>query len=102
MASEGESRFFGQAVFLKLCAAGRSSFAEGAFGRAWSDNSCLQEDHPIKELCEAVARGATYLHPLLRWVGGASFPATLCKNGLFLCFMLWVYTTYAEGILKLY
>jgi len=61
-----------------------------------------QEDHPIKELCEAVARGATYLHPLLLWVGGASFPSTLCKNGLFLCLMLLVYSIYAEGILKLY
>ena len=49
-----------------------------------------------------VARGATYLHSLLLWVGGASFPATLCKNGLFLCFMLLAYSIYTEGILKLY
>ena len=62
----------------------------------------MQEDHLIKELCEAAARGATYLHPLLLWVGGASFPATLCKNGLFLCFMLLAYSIHIEGILKLY
>jgi hypothetical protein len=97
-----ETLSFGQAVFLQLCAAGRPGFAEGAFSKAWSDNSWVQEDHPIKELCEAVARGATYLHPLLLWVGGASFPATFCKNGLFSCFMLLAYSIYTEGILKLW
>jgi len=48
-----------------------------------------------------VARGATYVHPLLHWMGGASFPATLLNNWLFLCLMLWVYSIYTVGILKL-
>jgi hypothetical protein len=55
-----------------------------------------------KELFGTVARGATYIHPLLHWVGGASFPTTLCKNGLFLCLVLLVYCIHIEGILKLY
>jgi hypothetical protein len=54
-----------------------------------------------KELFGTIARGATYVHQLLHWVGGASFPATLLNNWLFLCLMLWVYSIYTVDILKL-
>jgi hypothetical protein len=93
---------FGRAVFRYCVLQGRPGITEGAFGKAWSDYNWVPEDHLTKELYEAVVRGTTYLHPLLLWVGGASFPATLCKNGLFLCLSLLVYCIHTEGILKLY